>query len=225
MSDSPPEDRYPVPARPAQGEFRDRGSKFVAYLRPVRTEAEALAAVDDQRRAHPKCNHHCYAYRLGQGADRWRANDDGEPSGTAGKPILGQIDKAGLSDLIIVVSRYFGGTKLGTSGLIQAYREAALLALQETESTMRLLTDTVVLQFGYELMTPVMSALSQLELAMADQDFGAQAEVRLALPRSTTADTLRTLKATIAGVYPEEVDADFTVPGLTISFPNPDGAA
>jgi putative IMPACT (imprinted ancient) family translation regulator len=88
-------DQYLIPAGPAAGEFRDRGSKFVAVLRHVRTEAEAQAAVEEQRKAHPKCNHHCYAYRLGPGQDRYRANDDGEPSGTAGKPILGQIDKAG----------------------------------------------------------------------------------------------------------------------------------
>ena len=212
-----------MPARPSTGEFRDRGSKFVAHLEPVRTEAEALAVVDDQRRAHPKCNHHCYAYRLGPGTDRWRANDDGEPSGTAGKPILGQIDKAGLSDVIIVVSRYFGGTKLGTSGLINAYREAAHLAVDGTASTTRILTDDVVLQFGYELMTPVMSALSQLELPMADQQFGTRAEVRLSLPCSTTAVTLRRLKATIADVYLEEVDAEYTVPGLTILFPESTG--
>ena len=222
MSDSPSEDRYQVPTRPSAGEFRDRGSKFVAHLGPVRTEAEALAVVDDQRRAHPKCNHHCYAYRLGPGTDRWRTNDDGEPSSTAGKPILGQIDKVGLSDVVIVVSRYFGGTKLGTSGLINAYREAAHSAIRNTDSTTRILTDEVILQFGYELMTPVMSALSQLELPLADQHFGTRAEVRLALPRSTTAATLRTLKATVAGVYREEVDENFSVPGLTIIVAGPD---
>ncbi|WP_198664839.1 IMPACT family protein [Lewinella sp. IMCC34191] len=220
----PSPDQYHVPAGSSKGEFRDRGSKFIAALFPVRTEEEALAAVEGQRIAHPKCNHHCYAYRLGQGSDRWRANDDGEPSGTAGKPILGQIDKAGLSDVAVVVSRYFGGTKLGTSGLINAYREAARLAIIDVEVTTRQLTQTVVLEFGYELMSPVMSALSQLQLEMANQDFGTQAYVELALPRSTAPATLRELQALIAGVYVEEVDDAFSIPGLSITLSEPSPA-
>lgn len=209
-------DFYPIPARPSEGEFRDRGSKFVAALRHVRTEAEALAVVEEQAKLHFKCNHHCYAYRLGPGQDRWRANDDGEPPGTAGKPIMGQIDKAEWSDVVIVVSRYWGGTKLGASGLINAYREAARLAIEAGESTLQPLTKTVILRFGYELMSPVMSALSSLELEMAEQDFGATAVVTLALPRSTVADTVRALKAAIGGVYLEEVDEEFNVAGLTV---------
>ncbi len=209
-------DAYLIPAADGGGEFRDRGSKFVAALCHVRTEGEALAAVDVQRRAHPKCNHHCYAYRLGPGEDRWRANDDGEPSGTAGKPILGQIDKAGWSDVVVIVSRYFGGTKLGTSGLINAYREAARLAIEATPSTLQPLTTAITLRFGYDLMGPVLSALSGLSLAMEDHDFGSTATVRLALPRSTAPATLRELKAAIAGVYLELVDDDYKVAGLEI---------
>ncbi|MCP9236398.1 YigZ family protein [Lewinella sp. JB7] len=209
-------DQYVVPAGPAEGEYRDRGSKFVAALRPVLTEAEALEAVDTQRLAHPKCNHHCYAYRLGEGTDRWRANDDGEPSGTAGKPILGQIDRAGLSDVVIVVSRYYGGTKLGTSGLINAYREAARLAIGAGSTTIRTVTTRIELRFGYDLMGPVMSALDQLNLEMAEQEFVETARVSLDLPKSTVPATLRELKATIAGVYVEEVDEDYTVSGLEI---------
>lgn len=209
-------DFYQIPAAASVGEFRDRGSKFLAVLRHARTEAAALAVVEEQRKAHPKCNHHCYAYRLGPGQDRWRANDDGEPSGTAGKPILGQIDKAELSDVVIVVSRYFGGTKLGTSGLINAYREAAVEAIAAVEVGVQPLTKSVTLRFGYDLMSPVMSALSKLGLEMAEQDFGASAVVRLDLPRSTTAGTVKELKAAIAGVYLEEVDEEFGIPGLEI---------
>ncbi|MEL6843788.1 MAG: YigZ family protein [Bacteroidota bacterium] len=209
-------DQYRIPAGPSAGEFRDRGSKFVAALRHVRTEAEALAAVEEQRKAHPKCNHHCYAYRLGPGKDRYRANDDGEPSGTAGKPILGQIDKAELSDVIIIVSRYFGGTKLGTSGLINAYRAGAVAALEAADTTWQPLTKSLILRFGYDLMSPVMSALSQLGLDMAEQDFGETAVVRLDLPQSTVPARVRELKAAIGGVYLEEVDEDFEVKGLVL---------
>ena len=209
-------DAYRIPARPSSGEFRDRGSKFVAALEHVRSEEEALAVVEREQKAHHKCNHHCYAYRIGPGPDRYRANDDGEPSGTAGKPILGQIDKAGWSDVVIVVSRYFGGTKLGTSGLINAYREGARLAIEAGASAWQPLTTAVELRFGYELMSPVMSALSSLQLDMSEQDFGDTARVRLDLPRSTVPETVRQLKAAVAGVYVEEVDEEFSVPGLRV---------
>ncbi len=217
MPESTTPDTYRIPAGPSAGEFRDRGSKFVALLEPVRTEAEALAVVEAQGRVHHKCNHHGYAYRLGPGENRWRANDDGEPSGTAGKPILGQLDKANLRDAIIVVSRYFGGTKLGTSGLMHAYREAARLALDAGVTELRYLTTRVQLDFGYPLMGAVLSALSQLGLEMAEQDFAQQARIALELPRSTASQTLRELKAAVAGVYLDEVDEDFVVEGVEIA--------
>ncbi len=221
---TPSADFYLIPARASEGEFRDRGSKFVATLRHVRDEEAALAVVEECAKVHFKCNHHCYAYRLGPGEDRWRANDDGEPSGTAGKPILGQIDKAGWSDVVIVVSRYFGGTKLGTSGLINAYREAARLAIDAGERTLQPLTKMVELRFGYALMSPVMSALSQLGLEMAAQDFSATAVVLLELPQSTVPATVRALKAAVGGVYLEEVDETFEVEGLSIEVQDGSGS-
>ena len=215
-SASPGPDRYLVPAGPSAGEFRDRSSKFLAALTPVRSAEAALAAVAEQRARLPKCNHHGYAYRLGEGTDLWRANDDGEPSGTAGKPILGQIDKAGLSDIVVVVSRYYGGTKLGTSGLINAYREAAARAIAEVAVTEHVISRVIRLRFEYPLMSAVMGALSSLGLELADSDFGVTAEVKLLLPRSGVPETLRHIKAAVARVYPGEVDDDFVVPGLDI---------
>jgi uncharacterized YigZ family protein len=214
-------DFYTIPARPSDGEFRDRGSKFLAVLRHVKSEDEALAVAEACRKAHPKVNHHCYAYRLGPGQDRWRANDDGEPSSTAGKPILGQIDKAGISDVVIVVSRYFGGTKLGTSGLINAYRESALAAIEAGETTLQPLTKDVTLRFGYDMMSPVMSALSSLGLEMAEQDFADTAVVRLELPRSTVPAKVRELKAAVGGVYLEEVDEEYEVEGFVVEVSEP----
>lgn len=216
MARSP--DQYPVAGGPSTAEFRDRGSKFVARLAPVRSSEEALAVVEEQRRVHPKCNHHCYAYRLGPGTDSWRANDDGEPSGTAGRPILGQIDKWEVSDVVVVVSRYFGGTKLGTSGLINAYREAARMALASMPVADRKLTASIVLEFGYELMSPVMGALAQLDLDMIDQRFGKDAWVRLEVPRSQLPVTVRAVKAAVSNRYPGEIDPLFQVAGLSITI-------
>ena len=121
-------DAYRSLAAPSTGEFKDRGSRFLAYAWPVRTEAEALEHLEALRKEHFKARHHCFAWRLGPDGTRFRANDDGEPSGTAGRPILGQIDSFNLTNVVIVVVRYFGGTLLGASGLIQAYREGSTFA-------------------------------------------------------------------------------------------------
>ena len=116
-------DHYKTVAGPAHGEYKDRGSKFLAYAFPVYAEEEWQARLEEVRREHPKARHHCYAYRLGLDGNNFRANDDGEPSGTAGRPILGQIDSFELVNILVIVVRYFGGTLLGASGLINAYRQ------------------------------------------------------------------------------------------------------
>ncbi|MDV7392848.1 YigZ family protein, partial [Arthrospira platensis SPKY1] len=118
-------DTYRTLSGPSTGEFRDRGSKFLAYAFPVYTDEEIGLHLEEVRKLHPKARHHCYAYRLGLDGNHFRANDDGEPSGTAGRPILGQIDSFGLCNVLLVVTRYFGGTLLGTSGLINAYKLSA----------------------------------------------------------------------------------------------------
>ncbi|MEM8583083.1 MAG: YigZ family protein [Bacteroidota bacterium] len=201
---------------PGEAIFRDRGSKFLGFAIPVRSEEAVMEALDDIRKLHSKCNHHCYAYRLGEGQDRYRANDDGEPSGSAGRPILGQIDSRELSDVLVVVARYFGGTKLGVPGLINAYKTAASAALDVGHIDFRKLVTPVDITFGYELMSPVMNALNRLDLNMVEQDFSETARILIELPRSQAADLLRKFKAYVAGVYLEEVDDDFTIDNLQI---------
>lgn len=201
---------------PATGEFRDRGSKFIAYAFPATSETEALELLEPVRREHPKARHYCYAYRLGLDGNRFRANDDGEPSGTAGRPILGQIDSFGLTDVFIVVVRYFGGTLLGTSGLIQAYRETAAQALSQARIVERVIEDRFTLCFEYALMGNVMSAIERLQLSQLDQRFAEKAEVDIAIRRSEVAPTLRRLRALVAEVYLEEVTDDFTLEGFAI---------
>ncbi|PHI19517.1 YigZ family protein [Lewinellaceae bacterium SD302] len=214
--DTPSEDKYRIITAPGTGEFKDRSSKFIGFAHPARTEAEALNWVEHYQKLHHKARHWCYAYRLGNDGNRFRANDDGEPSGTGGKPILGQIDKLGVSDTVVVVVRYYGGVKLGTSGLINAYREGAVLALADATVGERYLTHRLVVNFGYELMGKVMSALSSLELEMAENDFGATPSLIIEVPRSEALATRRRLLAAIGEVYLEEVDEEFAVEGLDI---------
>ncbi|MCD8528531.1 MAG: IMPACT family protein [Chitinophagales bacterium] len=118
---------------PAEAYFEDKGSKFLAFAYAVANENEIKNALVEIKEKHPKATHHCYAYRLGFDKNNYRANDDGEPSGSAGRPILGQIDSFGLSNVLIIVVRYYGGTKLGVSGLINAYKHATKNALEQAE--------------------------------------------------------------------------------------------
>ncbi|MCB9297640.1 MAG: YigZ family protein [Lewinellaceae bacterium] len=213
-----PKDTYTTLAGPAYGEFRDRGSKFLAYAFPVYSEEEWQAKLEEVRREHPKARHHCYAFRLGLDGNNFRANDDGEPSGTAGRPILGQIDSFGLVNVIVIVVRYFGGTLLGASGLINAYRESAADALGRAEAVERTVEDVYRVTFDYALMGQVMSSIKSLGLEMARQDFGNTGVVELAIRQSEVADKLRRLKAAVAGVYLEEVDGLEEIEGFELEY-------
>lgn len=212
-----PTDTYRTLSAPSTGEFRDRGSKFLAYAFPAYTEADWKAQLEEVRKAHPKARHYCYAYRLGLDGNNFRANDDGEPSGTAGRPMLGQIDSFGLSNVMVIVVRYFGGTLLGTSGLIQAYRESAAAAFSAADLIERRVEEVYRLSFTYALMGKVMSAVESQHLQMIDQDFGETAWLELAIARSEVGPTLRRLKAAIAEVYLEEVDQLEHIDGLEIA--------
>ena len=156
-------DSYFTLAAPSIGEFKDKGSRFIAHAAAASTEADCLLFIEKIRKEHPKARHHCTAWRLGLDQNRYRANDDGEPSGTAGRPILTQIDAAGLRNVVVVVVRYFGGTLLGTSGLIEAYRESTAQALRVAERVEKIVCDIWRLEFDYARMPDVMGVESQVE--------------------------------------------------------------
>ena len=143
------EDSYWTLAKEARGEYSEKRSKFLAFAFPVTSEEEALARVQEVRAEYYDARHVCWAYRLDPTGERTRSNDDGEPSGTAGKPILGILISQGLTDLIVLVVRYFGGVKLGTSGLIEAYREATLAALEGAERKECILEQECDVLFAY----------------------------------------------------------------------------
>lgn len=203
-------DSYRTIAAPSTGEFKDRGSKFIAYAWPVRTESEALEHLEGLRKEHFKARHHCFAWRFEPDGNRFRANDDGEPSGTAGRPILGQIDSFSLTYVVVVVVRYFGGTLLGASGLIQAYREAAAEALRSAEIIECLVKDFFLLDFDYALMPDVMNAVKKMDLEIVRQNFEDRGHIEIAIRQSETAATLSRLKATLWKVSEEEAaDVDW----------------
>jgi uncharacterized YigZ family protein len=164
-------DTYQTIAAPSIGEFKEKGSKFIAFAYFVSDEIEIKEKLDLLKKEHFKATHHCYAYRLGTDGKNYRANDDGEPSGTAGRPILGQIDSFGLTNLLIVVVRYYGGTKLGTSGLINAYREAAKLALENSIKIEKIIESQIDFSVPYLKMNEVMQFLKQYEIELVTNDY------------------------------------------------------
>lgn len=164
-------DSYKVLIKPSEGTYSELRSKFLAFAIPVRTAEEALEQVAKYQKEYFDARHVCWAYRLGPEGDEYRSNDNGEPSGTAGKPILGQMVSADVSDLIILVIRYFGGVKLGTSGLIVAYKTAASLAIEAGEFAERLVEKEMKLTFGYEHMNMVMRMVKDLQPRIISQDY------------------------------------------------------
>ena len=164
-------DSYKILTKPSEGTYSELRSKFLAFAIPVRTAEEAMEQVAKYQKEYFDARHVCWAYRLGPEGEEYRSNDNGEPSGTAGKPILGQMVSADVSDLIILVIRYFGGVKLGTSGLIVAYRTAAAEALEAGEYAERLVEKELKLTFGYEHMNMVMRMVKDLQPHIVNQDY------------------------------------------------------
>ncbi len=162
--------KYTTIASPSTGDFRDRGSKFLAYAYPVATAGEIKEKLQALKKEHPKAVHHCYAWRLGTDGNQFRANDDGEPSGSAGKPILGQIDSAGLTNVLVVVVRYFGGTLLGVPGLINAYKTVTAQALEAAPRTEKWVEDMYYINFDYPAMGEVLYMLKHAEATLYHQD-------------------------------------------------------
>lgn len=211
-------DTYQTLAAPCEGEFKDRGSKFLAYAFPVNKEEEWQMALGKVQKMHPKARHWCYAYRLGMDGNNFRANDDGEPSSTAGKPILGRIDSFGLVNVLVVVVRYFGGTLLGASGLINAYKTATIAALEKGKIIEKIVADIYQFTFDYSIMSEVMNAIKKHDLEMVLQDFGNIGKVQVAIRQTEVEDTLLKMKAIIAKVHLEMVPDLEEIEGLTIEY-------
>ncbi len=174
-------DTYRSISGPSEGLFKDNGSRFIALAYPVETEAEVRDIVTSLKKEYHDARHHCYAYRIGWKGELFRANDDGEPSSSAGRPILGQIDSNGLSDILIVVVRYFGGIKLGIPGLIRAYKTSSADAIANAEIVTKIASRRYSLSFGYMEMNDVMKMVKDMGLEQKGQDFGAECRLDLSV--------------------------------------------
>ena len=174
-------------------EFKDRGSKFLAFVFPVKHEEDVKQKLKQVKALHPKAVHHCYAYRLGVDGNRYRANDDGEPSGSADKPILGQIDSAGVTNVLAIVTRYFGGTLLGVPGLINAYKTATIEALKTVDKIERWIEKEIQIEFDYPVMGEVLYQLKQAQATMYSQDLQLFCIVVAGIPTKYFEDSLQRL--------------------------------
>jgi uncharacterized YigZ family protein len=210
-------DTFTTIEAPTFGEFKDKGSKFLAYSIPLSIEADFPIFLEKIKKEHPKARHHCFAWRLGLDQNRYRANDDGEPSGTAGRPILGQIDSFGLTNVGIVVVRYFGGTLLGTSGLITAYREATAAALREALIIEKIVENTYSIKFGYDKMSDVMNAVKRLKINVLQQIFEESGTLIISIRQSESEQTLLRIRAEILKISLEEAQNREDTEGVEIS--------
>ena len=185
---------YTTIEKPSTAEFKDRGSKFIAFAFPILTADDFKKQVQLLKKEHPKAVHHCFAYRIGTGGNNFRSSDDGEPSGTAGKPILGQIDSKGLTNLAVVVVRYWGGTLLGVPGLINAYKTSATLALQVVPVVEKQVEVNYTIEFDYTQMNEVMMVIKQFNCTITSNEVQLFCVLKTGIPQNRLEEVLNRLK-------------------------------
>ena len=185
---------YNTIAQLSTAEFKERGSKFIAYAFPVETAEDFKKELQVLKKEHPKAVHHCFAYRIGTDGNNFRSSDDSEPSGTAGKPILGQIDSKELTNVAVIVVRYWGGTLLGVPGLINAYKTAAALALQVTPIVQKQLELQYSIEFDYTQMNDVMMVLKQFNCNILAQEMQLFCMIKTGIPKNRLDEVLYRLK-------------------------------
>lgn len=186
-------DYYNTIDKAGTAEFKDKGSRFIAAALPVITVADCKQKLADIKKEYPKASHYCFAYRLGLDENQFRVSDDGEPSGSAGRPILGQIDSKAVTNIMIVVVRYFGGTLLGVPGLINAYKSVASMALQVTPLVRRPVLIGYHLQFDYTQMNDIMIIVKQFDCEVLKQDLQLFCVMDIGIPQNRINEALMRL--------------------------------
>lgn len=175
-------DTYKTITKPSiEAIFKDRGSKFYGFAYPIKSEEDVKTYIEILKKEHYNARHWCYAWQLGKGYEKFRANDDGEPNNSAGMPIYGQLQSFKLTNVLVVVVRYFGGTKLGVGGLIQAYKTAAKMALEEANIVEKTIDETFILHFEYLEMNTVMRIIKEEKLRITDQKLEINCEYSIAV--------------------------------------------
>jgi len=184
------DDRYLTIEKPAEGIFRDRGSKFLAFAYPINSENDLKSILSQLKNEHPKANHYCWAIRQSTDRSVFRVNDDGEPSGTAGRPILNILLSHDLTNIVVVVVRYFGGTLLGVPGLINAYKSATEEALKQAKIIEKTVNDIYTIEFDYLQMNDIMKIIKDDEITINSQAFDNNCSVQVSIRKTQVNQTL-----------------------------------
>ena len=211
-------DHYKTISKSTDALLKEKASKFYAYAFQINTLEEVEIRISELKKLHQKAGHFCYAYFLKPDRNTFRANDDGEPSGTAGKPILGQLEKNELTNTLIVVVRYFGGTKLGTSGLIKAYKEAAALCLEKADIIEKFITGKILISSSFDKIGSVMNVLSNLNLKIVNTDYHETADITIECRISELELNIDLLKAKFLNRSPTDIEEDTEVEGITFTI-------
>jgi uncharacterized YigZ family protein len=188
-------DTYKTIKIKSEGIYKDKGSKFIAFAFPVANEEQIREHLNELRKKYYDARHHCYAWALGPTRDAYRMNDDGEPSGTAGKPIYGQILSNDLTNILIVVVRYFGGIKLGVRGLINAYKAASLDAIENNQIEEKIIKEVFELRFEYPLLNDIMRIIKEYDLEQISQNFQESCSIFIAIRKERVGEISEKLKS------------------------------
>ena len=194
---------YKTILKPSEGIYKEKGSKFLSFIVPVNDVDEIKQILERFRKDYFDARHVCYAYMLGEERDVFRSNDDGEPSGTAGKPILGQINSFELTNVLVVVVRYFGGVLLGTGGLVTAYKEATADAVKNSEIIEKTIELPLSIHFTYELMSEVSRIIKEFDLQISKQKFETDCQITFTIPK----DKFDIVKRRFEKIYGVEISA------------------
>ena len=211
-------DSFKSISSPAQGKFKDKGSKFIAYAYRISGIEDFDHLLEEIKKENPKANHVCYAYRIGLNGDSYRTNDDGEPSNSAGRPILGSIDGSGLTNIVIFVVRYFGGTKLGIPGLINAYKSASQIALHNADIIEIHKHSIYILSFNYSHLGKIMNTIKSLKLEILEKNLEYEPSIKIKLKNSVKNELIKKFKARLLNRKVDDINDEVTVPFCKIEL-------
>ena len=186
-------DTFKTIKAPSEGLYKEKGSKFLAYAFPVSNEQQIKEITNRIKKEHHSARHHCFAWRLGADFHTFRLNDDGEPSGTAGRPILGQIQQQELTDILVIVVRYFGGILLGTSGLTNAYKQATAEVLKNSTTVVKIIENLIEINFDYLAMNDLMLILKEFDIEITESHFDLACRIKIMVRKELTAIILEKL--------------------------------
>lgn len=214
--------QYKVISGSSEGLYKEKGSKFICYLRPAKTREQASQVLNDIKALHPKGRHHCYAFVIGKSYELEMSNDDGEPSGSAGKPILGQLKSHGITNCIAIVVRYFGGTKLGIPGLINAYKTSTREAIEQSVIVEKIICQHLHIQTDYSQMGHLLNTIKRLDFNIIDKSFLDDVKLVLEISIDNIEEDYRKLKAALLGLDHKEYDGSFDPEGFVFDIKDED---